>query len=102
MPFGLLVNELATNAIKHAFPKGTGRVALSARQVGDDLELVVADDGIGIQETDVTKSPEKRGGDYVAIFVRQLGGSIVTPESRGAGNDSHGAPTLARGPADWC
>ena len=32
VPFGLLVNELATNAIKHAFPHGTGHVTLSVEQ----------------------------------------------------------------------
>ena len=80
VPFGLLVNELATNAIKHAFPEGTGRVVLSAKQVGDDIELTVADDGIGITKPDQAKASEKRGGDYVAIFVRQLGGVIVPLE----------------------
>jgi PAS domain S-box-containing protein len=77
VPFGLLVNELATNAIKHAFPAGVGRVVLAARQVSDQIELVVADDGVGIQKTDAAKAPETRGADYVAIFVRQLGGAIV-------------------------
>jgi PAS domain S-box-containing protein len=85
VPFGLLVNELATNAIKHAFPKGTGRVVLSARQIGDELELTVADDGVGIPEMATAKAPEKRGGDYVAIFVRQLGGSISPSLSGGTG-----------------
>ncbi len=81
VPFGLLVNELATNAIKHAFPTGTGRVVLSARARGADVELTIADDGIGMSRTEAAKSPEKRGGDYVAIFVRQLGGVIVPSAS---------------------
>ena len=85
VPFGLLVNELATNAIKHAFPQGAGRVVLSARQIGGDIELIVADDGVGIQQGNVAKAPEKRGADYVAIFVRQLGGSILAPDTTQAG-----------------
>jgi two-component sensor histidine kinase len=77
VPFGLLVNELTTNAIKHAFPQGRGHIMLCVEQVGDQIELIVSDDGVGMKEKDLVKSPEKRGSDYVAIFVRQLGGSIV-------------------------
>jgi PAS domain S-box-containing protein len=85
VPFGLLVNELATNAIKHAFPHGTGRVVLSVEQVGDQIELTVADDGVGMKDKDSAKIPEKRGANYVAIFVRQLGGTVVPPGSEETG-----------------
>ena len=77
MPFGLLVNELATNAIKHAFPNGVGNILLRVGQVNDQIELTVTDDGIGMRDKDPTDIPEKRGFDYVKIFVRQLGGVIV-------------------------
>jgi two-component sensor histidine kinase len=85
VPFGLLVNELATNAIKHAFPNGKGRVTLGLNAVGEDIELVVADDGVGIRPETIEKKHEKRGADYVAIFVRQLGGTIVSPGAAGSG-----------------
>jgi PAS domain S-box-containing protein len=85
VPFGLLVNELATNAIKHAFPDGTGRIMLSVEQFGDQIELTVADDGVGMKHQSSAKIPEKRGADYVAIFVRQLGGTIVAPASAETG-----------------
>jgi PAS domain S-box-containing protein len=85
VPLGLLVNELVTNAIKHAFPDGTGHVVLSAKQIGDEIELTVADDGVGMKDKVVAKVPEKRGTDYVAIFVRQLGGRITPPSSQGLG-----------------
>ncbi len=85
VPFGLLVNELATNAIKHAFPGGKGRVVLGLEQVGDQIELTVADDGVGMTHKAVAKIPENRGVDYVAIFVRQLGGVITPPASQGTG-----------------
>ncbi len=85
VPFGLLVNELATNAIKHAFPDGTGHVVLSVELVGDEIELTVADDGVGMKDKVLAKIPEKRGSDYVAIFVRQLGGTLAASESEGTG-----------------
>src|SRR6202023_283289 len=84
-PFALLVNELATNAIKHAFPHGTGHVVLGVEKVGDQVELIVADDGVGMKDKDSAKGPEKRGTDYVAIFVRQLGGTIAPSGAEGAG-----------------
>ena len=58
---------------------------LSVETVGDQMDLVVADNGVGMKEKDTTKAPEKRGSDYVAIFVRQLGGTIVPSESEGTG-----------------
>jgi two-component sensor histidine kinase/PAS domain-containing protein len=85
VPFGLLVNELATNAIKHAFPGGTGHVVLSAEKVGDQIELTVSDDGVGMKDNDSAMIPEKRGSDYVAIFVRQLGGTLTVSGSEGMG-----------------
>jgi len=85
VPFGLLVNELTTNAIKHAFPDGTGHIRLCVERIGDQIELVVSDDGVGFKDNGAGKSPEKRGSDYVAIFVRQLGGTIVPQEPVGKG-----------------
>ena len=86
VPFGLLVNELATNAIKHAFPNGgVGHVLLSVEQMGTQIELVVSDDGVGIKDKSVGEVPEKRGSDYVAIFVRQLGGTLTRSVPIGGG-----------------
>jgi len=85
VPLGLLVNELTTNAIKHAFPGGAGHIILSAERIGGDIELTVADDGVGMKNKIVAKVPEKRGADYVSIFVRQLGGAITTSSSEATG-----------------
>jgi two-component sensor histidine kinase len=77
IPLGLLVNELATNAIKHGFPHGTGHIVLSAKRDGDQIELTVADDGVGMKEKYSARITEKHGSDYVAIFVRQIGGTVT-------------------------
>lgn len=85
VPFGLLVNELATNAVKHAFPGGIGRVTLAARRIGNEIELRVTDDGVGMTATGTGTSPGKHGSDYVAIFVRQLRGAVVRSGAPGVG-----------------
>ena len=85
VPFGLLVNELATNAIKHAFPSGKGTVTLCVERIGNEIELTVADDGVGMTDKVVAKLPEKRGSDYVAIFVRQLHGTLAVSGTERAG-----------------
>ena len=58
---------------------------LCVEQIGDQIELTVADDGVGMKDNGTAKVPEKRGSDYMAIFVRQLGGTIVPSESEGPG-----------------
>ena len=53
IPCGLIVNELISNALKHAFPDGRGgeiRVGLSTEPDGATVVLSVADDGVGIPE----------------------------------------------------
>lgn len=83
VPLGLLVNELATNAIKHAFPDGAGRVLFMARKIGHEIELTVSDNGVGLK--DAAPMTQSRGLNYVAIFVRQLGGEISTSGAPGLG-----------------
>lgn len=51
LPLGLLVNEVVTNALKHAYPDGQGgRVSVRLHETHDRLELTIADDGVGIGE----------------------------------------------------
>jgi two-component sensor histidine kinase/ABC-type amino acid transport substrate-binding protein len=52
IPFGLILNELITNSIKHAFPDGRiGRISIGIASEGEDqLRLEYGDDGIGVPE----------------------------------------------------
>ena len=48
VPCGLIINELLSNALKHAFPAGRGgKVTLGLRAQGGMMRLTVKDDGIG-------------------------------------------------------
>jgi two-component sensor histidine kinase len=69
----ILVNELVTNALKHAFPDerdGTIRIALD--RLGDELELRVEDNGVGMAPSARTHG-SGLGGQLIATFTRQLG-----------------------------
>lgn len=51
MPTGLVVNELLTNALKHAFPEGRGGT-IKVHALVDDTgcKVIVADDGVGLPD----------------------------------------------------
>lgn len=49
IPCGLILNELVSNALKYAFPHGSGRIAISLSGTPDRrYELAVSDNGIGM------------------------------------------------------
>ena len=71
---GLIANELLTNAFKHAFPdRERGEVTVRLRRDGDDVALVVEDDGRGLGR-------QPAGGSGLALvrgLARQHGGTCV-------------------------
>ncbi|MBN1241912.1 MAG: hypothetical protein JXA15_04300 [Spirochaetales bacterium] len=74
IPCGLVVNELVTNALKHAFPSGRpGSIKVGIRREADGvLELAVADDGVGMGGGAIREGGI--GRHLVASLVAQLGG----------------------------
>ncbi|MDX2285455.1 MAG: tetratricopeptide repeat protein [Bacteroidia bacterium] len=74
VPLGLIVNELITNSLKYAFPDGRqGAITVSLRQTGEQLELLVADDGVGSANT---ATGTAFGSQLVQLLTAQLGGEI--------------------------
>src|SRR5450432_3304494 len=45
---GIIVNELVMNAVKYAYPDGAGPIHVDLQVLGDDLQLTIADDGVGL------------------------------------------------------
>lgn len=75
VPLGLIVNELITNTLKYAFPKGSnGKVLIKLQKSKDGiLHLEVSDNGIG--KSGVAKGTGF-GGQLVSLLTQQLSGSM--------------------------
>ena len=78
IPCGLIVNELVTNALKHAFPGGReGIVRVILREGADGaLDLTVGDDGVGMPDGMDPRKTSSLGLDLVFTFADQLGAAV--------------------------
>lgn len=82
IPCGLIINELVTNSIKHAFTgESYGIISINLEQDQDQYYLTVSDNGVGIPPEMDVKHSETLGLLLVNSLVGQLEGSLeVTRE----------------------
>ncbi len=76
---GLIINELVSNSLKHAFPDGrSGEVSVSLHSNGKDkFELVVGDNGVGMQQHRDFRSVETLGMHLIILMAEdQLKGTV--------------------------
>jgi two-component sensor histidine kinase len=85
IPCGLIVNELVSNALKHAFRgRERGTVAVFLRGIDSGtVELVVQDDGIGLPSDVNVRSQTSMGMIVVNSLVDQIAGSIAVENHAG-------------------
>ena len=88
VPCGLVINELVSNTLKHAFPTSyTGKAKLEISMYSkntDEIELIVKDNGIGIPCGIDFKNGESLGLRLVAILIEdQLRGKIEMERGEG-------------------
>jgi len=84
---GLMINELITNAIEHAFPRRRkGEVTVGLHQISNDrVELVVEDNGKGFPDNFDLGKTESLGLHLVSIIAeKQLRGKIELTSNNGA------------------
>lgn len=77
VPLGLIVNELITNSMKHAFTIGTeGEIKIEFHKQLDEFVLVVSDNGIGFPEEIDFRNTDSLGLQLVNNLVKQIDGEI--------------------------
>ena len=76
IPIGLILNELISNALKHAFPDGrSGTIRIEAQSQDSLVNLAVVDDGVGMAEDLDARGRKSLGLEIVEILARQLRGT---------------------------
>ena len=93
IPCGLIVSELLTNALKYAFPGGRPNaecgetdctISVASRVDGDQITLVVADNGVGLPAEVDWGTTKTLGLQLVNILARhQLGGQVEVDRRAG-------------------
>jgi two-component sensor histidine kinase len=89
IPCGLIINELVTNSIKHAFKSGSDRagiITISLISAGKDVYvLTVSDNGKG-SETDLNPDKsETLGLQLVSLLSKQLNGKMSFTSQKDTG-----------------
>ena len=85
VPCGLIINELVSNSLKHAFPdKRKGGIKIKLCSVNGNVELTVADNGVGMPEDFDFRTTDSLGLDLVCTLAEyQLDGEITVDRSEG-------------------
>ena len=79
LPIGLVINELVSNALKHAFPNGSqGVICLELSSLDTEkYRLIVRDNGVGLPQGVDINNPDTLGMQLVYDLVAQIGGVIT-------------------------
>jgi len=85
IPCGLILNELISNALKHAFPEGRkGLIRIELKRGADDtIVLRVANDGVGFPKEMDFRQAESFGLQIVNLLVHQLEAAIDLDRANG-------------------
>ncbi len=84
IPLGLIVNELITNSLKHAFPEGRkGEIDVNFHKKDDYYEFILMDNGVGFPDTIDYKNTESLGMQIITNLTEQIDGNIELNNENG-------------------
>ena len=87
IPCGLIVNELVSNSLKHAFRiNQLGNIKMKICKEDNNIVLYLSDDGVGLPKDFNLEETESMGLQLVTTLVKQLDGTINIESSRNGVN----------------
>ena len=83
-PLGLILNEVLTNSMKHAFVgRASGKVAVTFHVSEGRGVLVVQDDGAGMPDSIDFKNSSSLGLKLIPLLAKQIGGTVRVERGQG-------------------
>ncbi|MGB9201864.1 PAS domain S-box protein [Methanobacterium sp.] len=83
IPLGLVINELVTNIVKYAFKDMKGTITIKLKSYSRGMELIIADDGIGLPEDIDIENSETLGLQLIHSLINQLDGKLEIDTTNG-------------------
>jgi len=84
IPCGLLMNEIVTNALKHAFEgRNSGKISISLKKEGDVIQLVISDNGIGLPDNFEEMKVKSLGMTLIYTLASQLNADMNIESGEG-------------------
>ena len=86
VPCGLIINELVSNTIKHAFDEQqSGELQIHFRKLeGDELELIIHDNGKGLPAGFSIEDTDSLGMQLISALANQLDAKLTVESGKGA------------------
>jgi len=77
IPIALIINEAVTNSIKYAFPGNReGIIKISMHRVDNQINLVIADNGVGFDYSPAKKISGSLGIKLIVGLTEDIGGAV--------------------------
>lgn len=84
IPAGIIINELISNSLKHAFPDGRdGQISITLKNECDFVVLMVSDNGVGMKSDTRLEKSTSLGLELVHALTQQLHANVKLDCSKG-------------------
>jgi len=81
---GIITNELLTNVLKYAFVgRKTGTILIQLKKEGPQVSLLIADDGVGIDEQNLQAKTTGFGLTLIKMLAEELKGTFTLQNDHG-------------------
>jgi len=90
IPCGMIINELVSNSLKHAFPDGrSGKICVDLSSEDNGFKLIVNDNGVGIKGDMNIKESKTLGFRLIDTLVEQINGEMKLDTINGTRCEIH-------------